>query len=280
MGDRRPHGLAALCVAATLGLAGCLPAAATREGREVAGLYSTFMLIAAVVAAIVLGLATFAILRYRQRAGDDVLPAQVHGNIRFEAIWTGLPIITIIGLLLLTVGVLNTFDQAVRANQAVDIRVSAFRWGWRFEYPNQGVRVEGIGAPGPEVYVPVGENVRVTMTAVDVIHAFYVPEFLFKRDAIPGRDNVFALTVEEPGRYGGQCAEFCGIYHSKMPFTVVAVPRAEFDAWLASAAASPPPLATPIPSPVTPAPSQIAPEASGPYESVDPTVQPSVTTTP
>ena len=78
------------------------------------------------------------------------------------------------------------------------------------------------------------ENVHVTLTGNDVVHAFYVPRFLFKQDAIPGRENEFAFTVDEPGRYGGQCAEFCGVYHSGMPFTIVAVTRPEYEAWLAA----------------------------------------------
>jgi cytochrome c oxidase subunit 2 len=225
--------LTALAILALV-TAGCLPAAATREGRDVAGLYGTFMAIAAVVAVIVLGLTLFAIVRYRQRDGDDTLPRQVHGDLRYEAVWTGIPIVTIVGLLLLTVGVLGSYDAAARATPGAEIRVTAFRWGWRFEYPDQGVRVEGIGVPGPEVYVPVGEPVHLTLTGADVIHAFYVPQFLVKKDAIPGDTNELAFTVEEAGRYGGQCAEFCGIYHSRMPFTVVAVPRAEYDAWLAA----------------------------------------------
>ena len=94
--------------------------------------------------------------------------------------------------------------------------------------------MEGVREPGPEVYVPVDENVHVTLTGNDVVHSFYVPRFLFKQDAIPGRENVFAFTVDEPGRYGGQCAEFCGVYHSGMPFTIVAVARPDYDAWLAA----------------------------------------------
>ena len=225
--------MAVLAVLA-LAMAGCLPAPATSEARQVAQLYGTFVLIAAMVAIVVLGLAIFAILRYRARPGDDELPPQVHGNLKLEAIWTGIPLLTIVGLLVLTVVVLGSFDAAVRANATVDVRVTAFRWGWRFTYPNDGVVVEGIGTAGPELYVPVGENVHVSLTGEDVIHSFYVPRFLFKKDAVPGRENSFAFTVDEAGRYGGQCAEFCGIYHSKMPFTVVAVPRAEYDAWVAS----------------------------------------------
>ena len=225
--------MAVLAVLA-LAMAGCLPAPATSEARQVAQLYGTFVLIAVMVAIVVLGLAIFAILRYRAGPGDDELPPQVHGNLKLEAIWTGIPLLTIVGLLVLTVVVLGSFDAAVRANATVDVRVTAFRWGWRFTYPNDGVVVEGIGSAGPELYVPVGENVHVSLTGEDVIHSFYVPRFLFKKDAVPGRENSFAFTVDEAGRYGGQCAEFCGIYHSKMPFTVVAVPRAEYDAWVAT----------------------------------------------
>src|SRR4029079_2992720 len=103
------------------------------------------------------------------------------------------------GLLVLTVVVLGSFDAAVRANASVDARVTAFRWGWRLTYPSDGVVVEGIGPAGPELYVPVGENVHVTLTGEDVIHSFYVPQFLFKKDAVPGRENAFALTVDDPG---------------------------------------------------------------------------------
>ena len=231
---RAPATTIATLALLALATAGCLPAPATSEAREVAQLYGTFILIAALVTIVVLGLAIFAIVRYRATPGDEELPPQVHGNLKLEAIWTGIPLLTIVGLLVLTVVVLGSFDAAVRANASVDVRVSAFRWGWRFSYPADGVVVEGLGTTGPELYVPVGENVHVTLTGEDVIHSFYVPQFLFKKDAVPGRQNTFAFTVDEAGRYGGQCAEFCGIYHSRMPFTVVAVPRAEYDAWIAT----------------------------------------------
>jgi cytochrome c oxidase subunit 2 len=223
-----------LALAAPLLLGGCLAQPATSEARDVADLYLVFMAIAGVVVVIVLGLAIFAILRYRRRPGDDELPPQVHGSTRLEVLWTGIPIVTIVALLVMTVLVLNVFDTAARASAGAEIRVTAFRWGWKFDYPGQGVTVEGVREPGPEIYVPVDENVKVTLDSVDVVHSFYVPRFLFKRDAIPGRESVFAFTVDEPGRYGGQCAEFCGIYHSQMPFTIVAVPRPEYEAWLAA----------------------------------------------
>jgi cytochrome c oxidase subunit 2 len=136
--------------------------------------------------------------------------------------------------------VLNGFDDATRATASVDIRVTAFRWGWRFEYPTEGVRVEGVREPGPVVDVPVGETIHVSLVGNDVIHSFFVPQFLFKKDAIPGRVNEFAFTVDAPGTYRGQCAEFCGVYHSQMPFTIVGVSRPDYEAWLAAQKAAVP----------------------------------------
>jgi cytochrome c oxidase subunit 2 len=223
--------LAALA-AVVLTAAACVPSAVTNEGRDIGTLYRGFLVAGVVVGAIVFGLATWAIIRYRGRP-DDPLPDQIHGNLKLETLWTAIPVVTVLVLFGFTLVVLSRVDD-VSAKPAADIRVQAFRWGWSFSYPEQGVTVSGIGEPGPEVVVPVGEPVRLTITSADVIHSFFVPQFLFKRDAIPGRENVFEFTVAEAGTYGGQCAEFCGIYHSRMPFTVRAVSRAEYDAWLAA----------------------------------------------
>ncbi len=101
-----------------------------------------------------------------------------------------------------------------------------------------------VGDAGGMV-LPVGEPVHVELRSDDVIHAFYVPKFLFKRDVVPGRNNTFDFTVEEPGTYRGQCAELCGAFHGNMLFDVHAVSRAEYDVWLAEqiakANATPPP---------------------------------------
>jgi cytochrome c oxidase subunit 2 len=88
--------------------------------------------------------------------------------------------------------------------------------------------------------VPVGEPIHIVLTSADVDHAFYVPQFLFKRDAIPGHPNEFDVTITDPGTYNGQCAEFCGIYHDRMLLSVQAVSRPEYDAWLAAQAAAAP----------------------------------------
>ena len=231
---RRPAmTLIAAVVVAPL-VAACLPAAATAEGRQIGRLYDTFILIAAGVFILVYALATFAIVRYRVlRRRDAGEPRQIEGNDLIEAIWTAIPLVIVGGLFIGTLAVLSR-TEARAATPAAEVHVRGFRWGWSFSYPNEGVQVSGLGIPGPEVVVPIGQPVRFVITSDDVIHSFYVPQFLFKRDVIPGRENVFDVTVDEAGTYHGQCAEFCGVGHSAMPFTVLAVTPDAYAAWLTS----------------------------------------------
>jgi cytochrome c oxidase subunit II len=239
-------------------IAACLPNPVTDEGRDTQGLYMLFMAAAAVVATIVIGLTTWAVLRYRAR-DDDPLPRQTRGNTRLEVAWTALPALTIAALFVATVTVLARVDDTERP-AGVEIDVTGFRWGWSFSYPANGVTVSGVREPGPEVYVPVGEPILLRLTAADVEHAFFVPRFLFKRDLIPGRENRYEFTVREAGVYGGQCAEYCGLYHARMPFTIHAVSRGEFDAWLTAQPAASPPAGSP---PAGSAPASPDPAGSG-----------------
>jgi cytochrome c oxidase subunit II len=230
---RRRRGASATIGAAlvALAVAGCLPAPQTEQAKAVTTLYWVAMAIAAAIAVVVFGTATWAILRHRAKPGAPP-PDQTHGSLRVEVIWTAIPVLIILGLFGGTLAVLSVVD-AHSPNPAVELRVEAFRWGWTFTYPDAGVEVSGVSPGGPEAVLPVGEPLRVVVTSHDVVHSFFVPVFLFKRDAIPGRESSFDFTIDEPGTYGGQCAEFCGIYHSKMPFTIRAVSPAEFQAWLA-----------------------------------------------
>ena len=234
-------------VAAPMLVAGCLPTAVTQEGRQIGDLYDIVVAIAAGVFILVYALATFAIVRYRVLRRRDAGEArQIEGNDVIEAIWTAIPLVIVGGLFVGTLAVLSR-TEARAATPAAEIHVRGFRWGWAFDYPGEGVSISGLGIPGPELVVPVGQPVRFVVTADDVIHSFYVPRFLFKRDVLPGRQNVFDITVDEAGTYHGQCAEFCGVGHSAMPFTVRAVPPDEFAAWLASErkAGGSPPVASP-----------------------------------
>jgi heme/copper-type cytochrome/quinol oxidase subunit 2 len=137
----------------------------------------------------------------------------------------------------------------------VVLDVLAFRYGWTFTYKDPasydpetktyadaGITISSSPSapsgteardPAQDIVLPVDVPVRFRLNAADVIHSFYVPSFFFKRDAIPGRTNEFEVTIEKPGRYGGQCAEFCGLNHGQMFFNIRAVEPEEYEAWLA-----------------------------------------------
>jgi cytochrome c oxidase subunit 2 len=122
----------------------------------------------------------------------------------------------------------------------MNLHVTAFRWQWQAEYPDAGVKLVGTTEAPLEIVLPVDTPVHVTLDSLDVNHAFFVPDFLFKRDAIPGKPTYFDLRITAPGVYNGACAEFCGIGHDQMLFTIKAMEPAAFQQWLAGQAAGSP----------------------------------------
>jgi cytochrome c oxidase subunit 2 len=227
--------VAFLAAAATAALvAACIPQAVTSEGSSINNLYSVAFAMSVVVAVLVWGLLTFAVIRYRRgrRAATD-LPPQTRGSRVLETIWTAGPLLAILVLFTLTLLTLNVVSAAPQQG-AVRLDVQGFRWGWTMSYPDDDVTVEGVLTPGPEAVLPVGRQITINLTATDVIHSFFVPQFLYKRDAIPGHPTAFTVTIQQEGTYSGQCAEFCGVYHSQMPFTIRAVSDADYQAWLAA----------------------------------------------
>jgi hypothetical protein len=120
----------------------------------------------------------------------------------------------------------------------VQIRVEGFQWEWTFLYLQEGIFVSGKTLVKPaEMVLPVDEPVRITLTSRDVIHSFFVPDLLFKRDAIPGRTSTFDFTPTQIGTFPnatapGQCAEFCGLWHSKMTFDIKVVSSLDYQAWI------------------------------------------------
>ena len=224
-----------LLVAAVLAVGGCMPQAETTQGQATFNLYQLFFWAGGVVAAIVWILTTVAIIRYRRRG--DQLPTQVRENNRLEFAWTAIPFLTVAALSVFTLLTLSTVD-AVPRNPQLTVDVLAYRWSWRFTYEGQGVVVNGATGHPPELVLPAGQTTEIVLTSADVIHSFWVPDFLFKRDAIPGVTNRFAFTVKQPGTWSGQCARYCGLYHDEMTFVVRAMPAPEFHAWLAAQRAS------------------------------------------
>ncbi|MEO5965900.1 MAG: cytochrome c oxidase subunit II [Candidatus Limnocylindrales bacterium] len=222
----------------------------TDRSRDVQRLYDIVFYIAAVVFILVEGLIVYSVFRYRRKSTDTDLPPQIHGNNLVEVIWTVIPTAIVLVLFALSWQTINQVEAKVPAE--VHVRAVAARYQWSFDY----LAADGktilftqslpVGEDGGLV-LPVGEPVLIDLRSEDVIHAFYVPKFLFKRDVVPGRLNQFNFTVDEPGTYRGQCAELCGPFHGSMLFEVHARPKAEFDQWLADQIAKA--NATPAPAP-------------------------------
>ncbi len=221
--------VATMVVLVTL-LAACAPSPVTVQGQDVATLYGIFMAAGAVVFVIVAGLIGWSIIRYRATP-DNGEPAQFSTNVPMEVAWWALPTLLVIGLFVVSAQVLANVDHRADAG-ALTVNVEGSQWQWRFTYPQSGVQLTGqIGDP-PQLVLPVGREVTFVLSSPDVIHSFYVPRFLIKRDTIPGITNRISLTINEQGTYSGQCAEFCGLLHSDMRFSIRAVSPADFDAWL------------------------------------------------
>jgi len=245
--------LAVAALLLTTLVAGCgmlPPDPKTEAAKAVWDLYLIVFIMGAIVFVGVEGFIVYAILRYRRR--DDHLPDQLHGNNLVEMIWTAIPTVIVLVLFVLSSIALGAVE-ARSDNPSVTIEVDGFQWQWEFRYldgdadPGNDVLVTGSPADPPVMALPINEPVRLVLRSRDVIHAFYVPNFLIKRDVMPisGEQppNEMELNVTEVGTYGGQCAEFCGDLHARMTFSVEAMTRADYDAWLAAAprGGSPPP---------------------------------------
>jgi cytochrome c oxidase subunit 2 len=250
-------GLVVVALLALMALAGAFklfpPTPVTDRAREIDGLYNFVFAIAVGVFILVEGLIIFAVVRYGRKPTDTELPPQVHGNNILEIVWTVVPTIIVAVMFVFSFNSLNKVD-AVANTTDIRIRAVAAQFQWSFEYLSADGQQVQFQQLAPEMTVPAGSPVHLSLRSRDVIHAFYVPKFLFKRDVVPGRENVFEFTVDaaDAGQtFSGQCAELCGTFHGSMLFTVKALAPADYDTWLATqikkASESPPPAGSAAP---------------------------------
>jgi cytochrome c oxidase subunit II len=197
---------------------------------------------ALVVGVFVWGLIFWCVVRYRKR-GEE-LPPQTRFNMPLEFLYTVVPILIVCVLFYYTAVVQTYVDKKV-PNPDVVVEVVAFKWNWKFRHVSVGGGTELRGPAGQEIttigasdYIPVlvvptGRTIEFREHSEDVVHSFWVPEMLFKRDVFPGSiTNTFQVTIEREGAYVGRCAELCGAYHSMMNFEMRVVSPAEFDRYL------------------------------------------------
>ncbi|MGE5596513.1 MAG: cytochrome c oxidase subunit II [Hyphomicrobiales bacterium] len=236
--------LSALLISVGIASAGFgQPAGITDEAHDMHDLYLLLLAMAAVVFIGVEAMLLFIIFRYRRR--NDDLPPQTHGNNFLEVVWTSIPIIIVLILFVFSFIVLvDVDDSADSKDLTVDVEGFQFQWSFRYNLndlgpgsdPNKAgyVSVTGTAAEEPTLVIPVDEPVEFRLHSNDVIHSFYVRDFLYKLDVIPGRDNRFVVTARELGTFHGQCAELCGLNHADMIFHLKVVTREEFDQYIAS----------------------------------------------
>jgi len=217
------------------------PDGITEQSQWMRQLWTGSVIAALIVGFLVWGLIGWSIVRHRKRS--DELPKQTAYNLPLEIVYTIAPFLIIAALFFFTVVVQDKVQK--RSNDPDEtIAVRAFKWNWQFSYPDaknqngEAVTTVGTTSEVPILVLPTDRTIRFELTSADVIHSFWVPEFLFKLDVIPGnengRNNVFQVTVHEKGAYVGRCAELCGTYHAYMNFEVRSVSGDDYDAYLAA----------------------------------------------
>lgn len=221
--------------------------AVTNHTERVAGLWTTSWIVLLIVGLITWGLTIWAVVVYRRRKGQTGLPVQLRYNMPIEIFYTVVPLILVIGFFAFTardqVAIETRFSEP-----DVQIEVMAKQWAWDFNYVDEDVYSPGIqaqpeldGPAGsrveselPVLVLPVGKKVEIALESRDVIHSFWVIDFLYKKDVIPGKTNYMSVVPERIGTYAGKCAELCGEYHSLMLFNVHVVSQADYETYIES----------------------------------------------
>jgi cytochrome c oxidase subunit II len=219
------------------------PEGITPQSEAMRELWTWSVLAALVVGVITWGMMFWAMIFHRKRAGDETPPRQTQYNLPIEIVFTVVPTIIVAVLFGFTVNVQNYVDDDT-PNPDLRVNVTAFQWNWTFEYPDtRGVDDTPVSTIGtstevPILVLPTGQRIEFTQRSNDVIHSFWVPEFLFKRDVFPNpelndQDNVWQIDgIEREGAFVGRCAELCGSYHAMMNFEVRVLQPAQFQQYL------------------------------------------------
>jgi cytochrome c oxidase subunit 2 len=207
------------------------PASPTAD--DVQSLYELVFWLALIVFIGVQLAIVYSALRFRRTKSGGRRPPQVHGNKRLEIIWTIIPAVVLLIILIPTITTM--YDHAAEAEEGdLVIDVYGKQWWWEVHYgQDNGQGGENLGViTANEIHIPVGQEVIFNLRTNNVIHSFWVPRLSGKLDLVPGHVNTLSVTAEEPGEYYGECAEFCGAQHAWMRFKVIAHPVDEFYAWV------------------------------------------------
>ena len=242
-----------IALVTTMALAGCtqeqlqgwLPGNpnVTNHTSSIIGLWVTSWIVLLAVGVVTWGLIIWAAVVYRRRKGQTGLPVQMRYNLPIEIFYTIVPLILVIGFFAFTARDQAQIEEPTK-NPDVQIEVFGKRWAWDFNYVSDNAYSAGVQADFnpdgtintdnlPVLVLPVDKTIEIKVESRDVIHSFWVVDFLYKKDMIPGKTNYMYFTPTELGTYQGKCAELCGEYHSLMLFTVKVVSDADYEAYIA-----------------------------------------------
>ena len=219
---------------------------------QVYDLHILIFWICVVISIVVFGVMIFSMLMHRKSRGYT--PAKFHHSTRMEIVWTLVPVIILVAMAVPATRTLNS--MYVVGESDIDIKVTALQWKWQYTYlndnpaqqvsfisslltPEEEIRNQATKGENylldvdNELVIPINQRIRFLITSADVIHAWWVPDFAIKKDAIPGYVHESWTVVNKPGIYRGQCAELCGKDHGFMPIVVRAVEQAEYATWMA-----------------------------------------------
>jgi len=209
----------------------------TNHTERIVSLWAGSWIVLYAVGIIAWGLMFWAIIVYRRRKGDSEIPPQLRYNMPIETLFTVVPFILVLGFFALTARDINAIEKPVASDYKIE--VVGKQWSWDFNYVNDNVYDTGIQLQDvteeaekelPTLYLPVNRTVEFDLVSRDVIHSFWVIDFLYKKDVFPGKVNKIYLTPQVIGTYKGKCAELCGEFHSMMLFNVKVVSQEDYDA--------------------------------------------------
>jgi len=197
--------------------------AASPQAEDINHLFYQFTIVATLIVLIVAGGVIYSAIRYRAKKNPEE-PAQTHGNLKLEIIWTVIPFLLLVFFFYLTVKAMKEINQPY-AGKKPDIVIIAHQWWWDIRYPGKKIITAN------ELHIPVNQKLLMEIESADVIHSWWVPELGRKTDAVPGRQNYSWIVADKAGVYKGKCSEYCGTQHAWMLIRVVAQTEEEFEKW-------------------------------------------------
>jgi len=201
-----------------------LPTSASGEFDRIQDIYWFATVMSIVIFSLVGAVVVYSVWKWRVPLDDDADGPPIHGHTGLEIVWTALPAILVIALGIVSAVVMSRNGEA--GNRPLEVNAIGQQFTWKFVYTDHDDLTTG------ELVLPVGQEARFTMTAVDVIHSFWVPNFGQKQDAVPGIETMILVTPTRTGEFAVICTELCGLGDATMRAKARVVTRAEFDKWV------------------------------------------------